>query len=281
MKKSYTFLVFMFSLSLHIVAQVNYQDAVYLKNGNIIHGIITEQIPNKSLKIETTDENIFFFKMEEIDKIMKKSSGPLVSQKNDTIKKQRCYIGVTGGLEISRGPLTCILKTAAVYGVNIEYLFNSNLGIIGSVNYLFTNHCPPYIRDNVEYPNWAKSFSFFSAMVGPLISIPINKKIEWNFHPMVGIGLTNFDYTQEFNSLPYNPNGTISELNHLKNIDLAYNFGTLVRFNVSKRYSLMLTADYFQTISNLHSVSSDILAGGQGVRVQAFSFGIGVAYRLK
>lgn len=28
-----------------------YQDVVYLKNGSVIRGLITEQIPNKSLKI--------------------------------------------------------------------------------------------------------------------------------------------------------------------------------------------------------------------------------------
>jgi hypothetical protein len=48
-----------------------YEDIVYLKNGSIIHGIITEQIPGVSIKIKTNDGNLFIFKMDEIDKMTK------------------------------------------------------------------------------------------------------------------------------------------------------------------------------------------------------------------
>ena len=45
-----------------------YQDVVYLKNGSVIRGLITEQIPNKSLKIETTDGSIFICDMNDVNK---------------------------------------------------------------------------------------------------------------------------------------------------------------------------------------------------------------------
>ncbi|MDR2231877.1 MAG: hypothetical protein LBE56_01995 [Tannerella sp.] len=48
-----------------------YQDAVYLKNGSVIRGVIIEQIPNISIKIETTEGNIFVFRMDEIESISK------------------------------------------------------------------------------------------------------------------------------------------------------------------------------------------------------------------
>ncbi|MFY0644981.1 MAG: hypothetical protein JXR19_10985 [Bacteroidia bacterium] len=48
-----------------------YQDVVYLKNGSIIRGMIIEQIPNVSIKIQTADANVFVFKMDEIEKITK------------------------------------------------------------------------------------------------------------------------------------------------------------------------------------------------------------------
>ena len=51
--------------------QSNYQDVVYLKNGSIIRGVIIEQIPNKSIKIETADRNIFVYQMDEIEKLTK------------------------------------------------------------------------------------------------------------------------------------------------------------------------------------------------------------------
>jgi len=48
-----------------------YQDVVYLKNGSIIRGMIIEQIPNKTLKIQTKDRSVFVYKYDEIEKITK------------------------------------------------------------------------------------------------------------------------------------------------------------------------------------------------------------------
>ena len=39
----------------------NYQDVVYLRNGSIIRGVIIEQIPNESLKIQTPGGSVFVF----------------------------------------------------------------------------------------------------------------------------------------------------------------------------------------------------------------------------
>ena len=55
-------------------AQSNYQDVVYLKNGSIIRGMIIEQVPNRSIKIETADRSVFVYQMEEIEKLTKEAS---------------------------------------------------------------------------------------------------------------------------------------------------------------------------------------------------------------
>lgn len=55
----------------NLFAQENYQDVVYLKNGSIIHGMIIEQIPGKSLKIQTVNNDVFVFSFDDIDKITK------------------------------------------------------------------------------------------------------------------------------------------------------------------------------------------------------------------
>ena len=57
-------------------AQTNYEDVVYLKNGSVIHGMIIEQIPNESIKIQS-EKNIFVFKMDEILKITKEEVAPV------------------------------------------------------------------------------------------------------------------------------------------------------------------------------------------------------------
>lgn len=47
------------------------QDVVYLKNGSVIRGLIVEQVPNQSIKIQTKDKNVFVFSINEVEKITK------------------------------------------------------------------------------------------------------------------------------------------------------------------------------------------------------------------
>lgn len=64
-------LLFVCLITTFSMAQGRYQDVVYLKNGSIIRGTIIEQVPNESIKIETADRSVFFYKMEEIEKFTK------------------------------------------------------------------------------------------------------------------------------------------------------------------------------------------------------------------
>src|ERR1700722_4294605 len=45
------------------------EDVVYLKDGSIIHGTITEEVPGVSLKIQTKDGNLFVYKIKAVAKI--------------------------------------------------------------------------------------------------------------------------------------------------------------------------------------------------------------------
>jgi TM2 domain-containing membrane protein YozV len=55
-------------------AQNDYQDVVYLKDGSIIRGMIIEQIPYKTLKIETVDGSVFVCAFDDIEKITKEQA---------------------------------------------------------------------------------------------------------------------------------------------------------------------------------------------------------------
>ncbi len=46
-------------------------DVVYLKNGGVMRGTIIEMIPEKSVKLQTSDGNILVFSMSEIDRVAK------------------------------------------------------------------------------------------------------------------------------------------------------------------------------------------------------------------
>ncbi len=83
-------------------AQNGYEDVVYLKNGSIIHGIIIEQVPNESVKIQTKDKNIFVYRMDEISKMTKEelpvtreSRGSRRSKATEGERKKSGYTNIT------------------------------------------------------------------------------------------------------------------------------------------------------------------------------------------
>ena len=91
-----------------LFAQRAIQEIVYLKNGSIIRGDIIEQIPNESLKIQTADGNIFFYKIEEVAKITKEVTPQNRSQQkhsqNEVYDITPCYLGfVDFGYTIKTG----------------------------------------------------------------------------------------------------------------------------------------------------------------------------------
>ena len=53
--------------------QSSTDDVVYLKNGSIIRGTIIEQVPNKSIKIQTQDGNVFVYEISQVEKITKEA----------------------------------------------------------------------------------------------------------------------------------------------------------------------------------------------------------------
>ena len=57
-----------------LIAQT--KDIVYLKNGSVIKGSILEMIPDKTIKIQTIDGNIFVYNMSEVEKIGKDTAAP-------------------------------------------------------------------------------------------------------------------------------------------------------------------------------------------------------------
>jgi len=50
------------------VAQTEYEDVIYLKNGEIRRGMIIEEIPYKQVKIQTKDGNIFLYSYDDIER---------------------------------------------------------------------------------------------------------------------------------------------------------------------------------------------------------------------
>ena len=133
-------LIFIFAIQIGH-GQANMEDVVYLKNGNIIRGIIIEQIPNQSLKIQTVDRNVFVFKIEEVEK-MTKENIPGTSLR-ETQRKKKGYIniseinfspGITGAkinddIKVKNEDISFGFKTVNGYQVSEHFSIGLGLGI--------------------------------------------------------------------------------------------------------------------------------------------------------
>ena len=59
------------------------KEIIYLSNGSIIRGTIMEQVPNKSIKIQTTDGNIVTCQMDDIEKIVEEAANFFYISRNN------------------------------------------------------------------------------------------------------------------------------------------------------------------------------------------------------
>lgn len=73
MKKLFL-LLFCAMSTMFAAAQANLQDVVYLKNGSVVRGVIIEQVPGVSLKLQTNDGNIFVYNIADVEKMTKEQS---------------------------------------------------------------------------------------------------------------------------------------------------------------------------------------------------------------
>lgn len=125
-------------------AQWGLVDVVYLKNGGMIKGIIIEQIPNESIKIQTKDGNIFVYRNDEIEKIAKEKEvaepQKTSRQGSEVIKTTipqtpRFYVNIGMGIPSSPNDFSDYWKTGLNIGVGIGYPVSKNLDIIAMFNY--------------------------------------------------------------------------------------------------------------------------------------------------
>ena len=96
--------LFLFSFAF---SQSHSRDVVYLKNGSIIRGEIIEQIPGKSIKLQTSDGNIFVYEISDIEKTLKEEVTTESTAQNAPRgfhMHDGFYLSLTGGPAF--GPIT-------------------------------------------------------------------------------------------------------------------------------------------------------------------------------
>ena len=83
------------------LAQQNLEDVVYLKDGSVIRGVIIEQIPGASLKIQTRDGNVFFYEIDRVERITKEA--PLFPDRNRKISRKNPALALVCSLLLAGG----------------------------------------------------------------------------------------------------------------------------------------------------------------------------------
>ncbi|MGB0886221.1 MAG: hypothetical protein ACPGR5_07330 [Chitinophagales bacterium] len=161
MKQKISILVLMLAFAFGATAQTigDFIDVLYLKNGSKIKGIIVEQVPGKTVKIQTKDGSQYVYKVTEVEKFTREEA--IVEAKSSNTTKPDSLKYMNNYKAKKKG-----------YFVNIDALFNSagsglritngyrfgrfgNLGLaVGletiNLNYYY-NHSFPALSLNLVY----------------------------------------------------------------------------------------------------------------------------------
>lgn len=170
-----TFLLsFFVLLAVQVFSQnPQYEDVVYLKNGSVIRGIITEQIPNESIRIQTADRNIFVFEISQVEKITKEEIPAEFISKSDTDLPDKYKTnGFEGGMDvllaidIEHGEPVLGLHTHFGY----RFIPQLYVGAGTGVELMFDrNNLPLFMQIRTDFIE-ARVTPFFSANVGYTLS---------------------------------------------------------------------------------------------------------------
>ena len=169
------FVLLLFFLQ-QLQAQDSYEDVVYLKNGSVFRGMIVEQVPGKSITIESADKEDFTFTYEEIEKIRKE-----LRQSVTVAPKDTWYVSPPTVNTLQVGMLTGRPQSVATFSLTHGVQVNEHLGLglgIGWDAYTDVTMIPIFLdmRDIIA-SGQASPFIFIDAgySVGKL-----NGRQQWN-----------------------------------------------------------------------------------------------------
>lgn len=105
----------------------NWEEVVYLKNGSVIRGTIIEQVPNKTIKIQTKDRNIFVYNMDEVEKIAKEE----IKQETEATKSSDKKFD---NASVKESGFSNITEIGGIFGVGNSVQTNPNTDDIRFTN---------------------------------------------------------------------------------------------------------------------------------------------------
>ena len=167
---------------------IQYQDVVNLRNGSVLRGVIIEQVPNKSITIETADGSLFFVQMDEIESLMKvpyRGIGRSSSSYNTMgTGLRRGFKGIvefgylfgTGDYGVDRLKLNFIFGHQANpyfsfgFGFGLRYYYLN--GVVNGYRYYGDETLIPILSDF--------RVNFLDNWISPYLSVGIGYSFQWN-----------------------------------------------------------------------------------------------------
>ncbi|MGM0407206.1 MAG: hypothetical protein ACQERU_04435 [Bacteroidota bacterium] len=124
MKKLSILMLSIFIISMCALAQET-KDVVYLKNGSVIKGEITEMILNEHIKIKTADGSIFVYPFSEIEKTGKEEISNFTSTTNKTSGDDNEFMSEY----FNQSSLGVAIGGGGIIGMTHRYFVNEQFGI--------------------------------------------------------------------------------------------------------------------------------------------------------
>jgi hypothetical protein len=301
MRKNYfviTVILFFLAFPFLGIGQDNSQDVVYLKNGSIIHGIIIEQVPFKTVKIQTKDGNVFVYKMEEIEKVTKEqntgqpsatsnagstyNAGSKSKSSSKSFENEGLSIGMKLGIDLSSwsnvdvsGSMKKPSKLGFQGGFIAKYGINKFLGVQAELLFAQKGMKIKATQGNVTVKSWVTVnyleipiLTNFTFPVGPVV-------LMGNIGPYFGIGLTA--------NLATDPDVGLNqkvkfENGSLKRFDMGLLFGAGVGYKIGKGL-LFMDLRYGLGLSDINDID-DADKGTSYEKNSNRNFGISFGYLI-
>jgi len=265
------------------IGQSNFEDVVYLKNGSIIHGVIIEQVPNQSIKIKTKDNNVFVYKIDEIEKMTKEQ--PSGSGKNKKYVNDGFSLGMKAGLDLSTWSNTDKIINAPAKKVTKPGFQGGFIGKVGFAKYFAFQFEMLLAQKGIKISETeenvtAKVWTTVNYLEIPLLfkaSFPVGPVVLYgNVGPAFGIGLTAKLATDPDLGLGQ----TIKfENGGLQRFDFGLLFGTGVGFHIGNG-EIFLDLRYDLGLTDINNVSSDVKKEADYTKNCNRNFGIAFGYLI-
>ena len=146
MRKVFLLLLLLLAIPVASMAQ-EMREVVHLRNGSVIKGVVIEQVPGKSLKIQTPDGSVFAYDMSEVEKVTKEASsasyyrsGEMDIQLSGVQSGYRGFFDVghiVGAGDYGSGINRVEYSTTHGYQFNPHFFFGVGVG----VNYYYDYDC--------------------------------------------------------------------------------------------------------------------------------------------